>query len=702
MKGKFKIRKFVGQVGRCFAAAAVMLVWLGSHKAVVNAAADVSGADASNSSNFTIEAELLPGGDGMIYDVRVTVQNGGADWEGTVRISVEDRYISGGCAYDTELSLPAGSRKQFTMKIQVVSLDNRSDTTHIKLLDKKGNQVADRTYTNFLSGGGDALSMGILSDDYAALTYLDMGGSELYYYNDLYPVKLVELNLDNLSDQLDSLVFLVIDRYSTEVLTEEQHQAVREWNEDGGVLILGTGAYAEDTLGGFDEDYIGVNSIAVYPPGENRPSMGNGEAAAAQKYGLEIFVETQRLTIAALRAVLPDSQTTYNSGGFVRQLGDGVVSVLPYSLSELGSLGADAFHGNDRNYYISLMLDEISAYSQIRYSGNIDYYDLEYQRNRLFGILSNSGNVLNFGVLRVIVILYVIFVGPVLYLILKLLKKRELYWAAVPVAAVLGIVVVYVAGRGFEVKGTKVYSVTVEGVAGTGRKQTYLQCFDAGRSEWMLKLSGDYEYVGPIDSNVYFYSKGDYYQHVRRAGNELYFGINPEGPFENCRFLAGGAGTSGQQGSVRLQDIEVYNQGVYQGSDVMSGTVVNDTGKDFSCFALIVDGNMCVYGSLPAGESRNLADLVPIYVGDAVYGDYGDYASRLRHFYSADRYKEEIDALAALGIGVCGAAEEVANAEVFFMGVTENYERAVDDVCNEVSYGCLYAVEYGEEQNALY
>lgn len=686
MMCKFRIRKFLGQVGRWLAVFVVLLLWLGSSKAVANAAGEA----------FVIEANLMPGGDGSTYDIRLTVQNSGADWEGTVRLAVEDRYYSI-CAYDTELSLPEGSKKQFTVKIPVDSLADKRGTVHVELLDKSGKQVADREYTRFFDNRANVLTMGILSDDYPALTYLDMGGQELYYYYDMYPIKLVELDQDNLEDYLDSLVFLVIDHYSTEILTDEQIQAIRSWNEDGGVLIMGTGAYAKDTLGGFDSDYIGVDSFAVYPPGEYRPAVGDpgnmgsvGNLAVAEHYGLGKYVDTDQLNLAALNATLPDCQVAYNSGGYVRPFGDGAVGVLPYSLSELGNLGAEAFDGQSQTYYISVMLDELSTYSQVRFGGSISNYDYEYQRNRLFGFLSSSDNVLNFGILRVIVILYVIFVGPMLYLILKLLKKRELYWAAVPVSAVLGIALVYMAGRGFEVKDTKVYSVTVEELAGTGKKQTYMQCYDAGHSEWQLKLSGDYEYAGPVNYSYYFGREG-YYYHIRKVANEIYFGINPEASFDICRFVAGsagGSGTAGQQDSVKLQDIEarIWGASVTE----LTGTVVNDTGRDFRCFALIVDDIMYVYGSLPAGESRELADLAIIYSGGSVYGDYSDYVSRLRHFYQTDRYEEEIDALAALGIGICGAVDEAVQADIFFMGVAENYERAVDDVCSEMSYGCLY------------
>lgn len=673
---------------------AVLLFWLGSHKAIANAAEGISGEGA-----FDIEADLLPGGDENIYNIRVTVLNGGADWEGTVRLTIENRYYST-CAYDTALSLPEGSKKQFMVKIPADSMEDRRGTAYVQLLDKRGNQVGEREYARFLDNTSNVLSMGILSDDYAGLTYLDMGGQEMYYYDDMYPVKLVELSRDNLEDYLDSIVILVIDHYSTEVLTEEQMQAVLSWNVDGGVLIIGTGAYAEDTLGGFDSDYLGVESHGVYSSGnqgssgENQGASSSGKVQAiAQQYGLEFFMDTEKLTLADLTATLLDAQITKSSGGYVRQVGLGAVGVLAYSLSELGNADAQFFYGQGRTDFILNMLDELSNYSQTRYGGSSNYYDYEYYRNRLFGILGNGDNVLNFGVLRVIVIFYVIFVGPVLYLVLKLLKKRELYWVAVPVCAVFGIALIYMAGRGFKVTDTKVYSVTVENLAASGGKRSYMQCYDAGHSEWQLKLADDYEYAGPMDSG-YYYGGANYYYHVRKDGDELYFGINPEASFENCRFVAGiakGADVSGQQSGIKLQNIEVHGQGT--GRQELSGTVRNDTGKDFSCFAMIVDDCMYVYESLPAGESRELADMVLLDYAPPIYEDHGDYVRHLRSYIERDMYEEKINALAALGIGICGAADEAVNSDIFFMGVTEDYERVVDDVCDEVSYGCFYAVE---------
>ena len=44
------------------------------------------------------------------YDIQVTVENLGEDWEGTVRVMVDESYRMS-TAYDVKLSLPEGSEK---------------------------------------------------------------------------------------------------------------------------------------------------------------------------------------------------------------------------------------------------------------------------------------------------------------------------------------------------------------------------------------------------------------------------------------------------------------------------------------------------------------------------------------------------------------------------------------------------------------
>lgn len=639
---------------------------------------------------FLIDAELLPGGDGSTYDVRLSMQNNGGDWAGTARLTIGNGNRVP-CAYDTDLSLPGGSRKQFTVRIPVGSIeDERLAAAHVLLLDEQGRKAAEKEFQRFLENEADALKMGILSDDYASLTYLDMGGKTLYYYGYEYPVRLMELDRDRLADSLDSLAMLVVDRYHTEFLTEEDLSALQYWVMDGGVLIIGTGAYAEDTLGGFDNQFVGVE---VSASADNQQTTGAGSgtvpvtgADRPASDGWMNLVDQEQLILANLNVNHQDYVQV--AGGWAAPWNNGAVAVMPYSFSELGGLGPDAFSGLDRAEIIKGVLDEIAVFSSKRYDTAGSRYNLQSVRNRLFGVLGNSGSSFNMGVLKIIVVGYVIFVGPVLYLILRAVKKRELYWAAAPVAAVLGLALVYAAGRGFEVRDTKVYSVTAEELGGRGRFETFMLCYDAGYGEWQMRLGPDYDYIGLLYHSYYSGYDSDnglnYYGHIERDGNGFSFGIRPRGSFENSYFQAGGSGRGCAQGSVELEGIkETDPAAAYYG---LSGTVTNRTDQSFQYIALIRSGTMYVYGGLPAGESRRLEEMVFLYSGVPVYEGYGDYGRWLRRFDS----ESETNGLAALGIGICGLAAQAEGAETFFIGVVGDYEKAVDDVCSEVSYGCFY------------
>lgn len=630
---------------------------------------------------FSIQAELMPS-DKETYSIRLTIENQGSDWEGTVRLVADESYRTP-CAYDTALSLPQGSRKQFVVKIPLNST-NTNGTVKVILLDGREHEAAYKEFRHLLTGQMDALSMGILSDAYSKLTYMDMGGRDMYFYNDFYPVRLVELKQGSLEDELESLTFLVIDQYNTGILTEEELKAIELWNQDGGVLILGTGAYAEDVLSGFDDDYPGFSVSEIHAPGDDHlfdtGFVGN------------MYVEMSQLNLADLQLVgdaYYNASNDYYLGGWFEPLGNGSAAILPYSFAELGSLDADHWYIEQEDF-IQRLLESVCSYANSRYAnsayGNNDY---SYEIRNFLGMIGNSNNVLGFGVLQMIIVLYVIFVGPVLYLILRMLKRRELYWAAVPVTALLGIILVFFAGRGFEVVSTKAYSVTLKNLSEDKKSVTYLYCYDADRREWDLKMADGCEYAGSYSSSYNSY-ENNYYYHIKRVGDEFFLGIKPGSNFEDSYFYLSSTGNdSGTEGRLFTENL-LYDSGG------ISGTVVNNTNKDIKYLAVVWhesarDESMIVFEGLAAGSSCRLEDMKPLYDTAGYY--YASYAySFLSNYYNRKEY-DEVSALAALGIGIYHLMPQTDNGEFAVIGVVENWDKTVDDDCSEVSYGCLYTLQ---------
>lgn len=637
-------------------------------------------ARAKSDDAFSINADVLLS-DQYTYDIRLTVENRGADWEGVVRLEVSESYKKPS-AYDTALSLPQGSKKQFVVSIPAIGLDSTDGTVTVTLLDRKGIEIQEKVFSRLLVGQIQSLSMGILSDAYSDLTYLDMGGAEIYYYDDLYPVKLMKLQQGSLVDELDSLTYLVIDQYNTDILTYDERHAIENWILDGGVLIIGTGVYAQDTLNSFGSGYLGIQCYEI--PG---PEDGESESTGT-------YVDLSQLTTVELD-VSPGKYSSiyydYESGIWYGSMGSGSVCALTYSLAELGR--EDAFNWSSaQESFVQRMLDNAGDYAASRYSSSSGY-DIGWYILNMLGTLGNGNSILNFGILKGIVIVYVIFVGPLLYLILRFMKRRELYWVAVPLTAVLGILLVFLAGRGFEVVSTKVYSVTMKNLSDNGQTGAYLYCYDANRREWDLKLADDCEYAGAFYNSSYPDNSNDdsYFYHIQREGDTFYVGVDPDSNFEDSYFYVGKDGSrDGVEGSFVARDLKIRTFGI-------SGTIMNDTNRDMDFVAVIFpDDLMYVYENFPAGASFDLQSEYPVFETYHSYNSYSYYSSYVYDFlrdYKDDKDYRTMSELAALGVGIQSTYPMLQDNEIIIIGVTDDWDKVVDDDCNEISYGCLYSIQ---------
>ncbi|MCM1262835.1 MAG: hypothetical protein NC313_08950 [Butyrivibrio sp.] len=641
----------------------------------------------ADNGDFNIDAQMLPSSKDT-YNISVTIENMGEDWEGVARLKVGiDSNYYDDCAYDTAISLPHGSLKQFVVEVpkhrynfsyipssltsSMIS-GRMTRSIVISLIDKNSKPVFSQEFDRFFrSMKKDALNMGILSDNYSSLTFMDMGGDKISYYGVSYPIKLVELNQDNLIGSLDSLEFLVIDNYGTGILTPDESAAVEEWNNDGGVLIVGTGKYAEDTLAGLD--YLEVEYKGMSDAEDDDYAWGGsaidveGLETAELVYPNDLYDEDS--SIAAL--TMPK--------------GDGAIGVLPYSLTEFAGQHSDAYIYTMQNDFIYYMLNDISANAARRYSAASSAHRFGVNNSAgLLSVLGNGSASLSFGWLKVIMAVYVIIVGPVLYLVLKSLKKRDLYCAAVPVLAFMGVIIIMFAGKGFEIARIRVYSVTVCDSSGRDDCLTYMHCYNADNSEWKLRLSQDYEYAAPnlCDSVTDGVS---YNYRVLKESERLFFGADPAGVFEDIYFYADKKSDVQSIGSIDC------NVSLYAFDVKRINKVTNNTKYDFEYFAVIDDDCLWLYEGLAAGETCN-----PVQMEEILKIDTDSYFFYIYDYIGKAQDKlnpGNIDVITALGLGINTANYRLRDGERAVVGVTSDYIKAVDDNCSEEAYGCFYIIQ---------
>lgn len=625
------------------------------------------------------------------YVMQVTVENGGEDFTGTVQLI----FASSGydnCAYNTEITLPAQGKKQFTVNVSDRSVDTMRGLCALNFLDENGNLVQSVPLKNVFGNKMSGIPVGILSDNYSGLTFMDVGGQDFDIRGTSSPLRLIELNNDNLGEYLNGLYFLIIDRFDVSSLSEENIQAIQEWVNDGGWLLIGTGEYAEQTLSGFDEDFIDVDVSGISEPGKE-----NTVSVNADKYGYyynyaDDGVDFTNIAFADLDYNRMNGyfyESTENPA-ICGSFGEGAVSIFLCSLEDKELQKLDY-------YEIRCIYEEI-MYQSASYSA-MGYSELEYVGQKALAVIDNVNADVNFTWLKVIIIVYVVLVGPVLYLILRKCKKCEWYWIGAPVLGILFIAGVFFLGQGVRVNETRVYSVTAQRADGN-RADTYFLAYHLGVRPWTVRLNDNYELAGPGLNGyyrVYSQSTDDYYYIVNNDSEGLSVGIKPKENFESGFLYASGRTES--KGTISCGNLKATGGNI-------SGTVTNGTDCDMSYMAVWSDSYIMVVSDVKAGETIDLQQAVKdgrcVYENPVPY--YEDLLYNMLSIYSYQsdvEYEQDDMAALLLGLGIADGARPAGEEQAVIAGIVRDYDKTTAGKCNETSYGCLYSyAEMGEEQNA--
>ncbi len=271
----------------------------------------------ADTEKFTAEVQV--GFDGKAEMLKyvpfmVTIENNDADFSGRLQLIVANK-ANYNLMYETDISLARGEKKTVTFACKVV--DNLGKI-NIRMANSKG-KVVWNTNKRFTvdKTASQKIDIGILSDDFSALGYMD---NMEFYDREVFKTNLVELTADNFPEDvngLDMLEIIVISNFSTDILTDEQIEALNIWISRGGMLIVGTGSNSSKTL-----SKLNGNVVKVTPEKMQRyntsfglnyygdavvPQSGNGSGYSSDPYSddeyaqyFEEWFENDRATIDEL------------------------------------------------------------------------------------------------------------------------------------------------------------------------------------------------------------------------------------------------------------------------------------------------------------------------------------------------------------------------------------------------------------------
>lgn len=513
-------------------------------------------------------------------------------FDGTVRVeAMESDYDI--YEYDYPVSLEASEEAEKSLDIPV----GRADILYVKLLDSQGTELIRKRLKMNVSTDIAELFLGILSDEPEKLTYMDGVGVN---YSSVR-IKTFEMEAESMPDNvigLDLLDVLMITDYDTSKLSEDQVSAIWEWVKGGGTLLLGTGARAEDTLYAFRSNIIEESNSA---PAEKSVDMGVEYATNGPGDSFMKLVCTD-VSLKGGTGVLSNDEfpvlTTVAKG-------KGNIGVAVYDFVDIAP-----FCEVQRSYVDKLFtallgenrLNDLSSYLYSENSGQ--FWTVQ---NML-----NTGNVAELPnlILYIVVILgYILLVGPGLYLLLKKQGRRRFYRTAVVIVSLLFTAVVYMIGIGTRFKDTFfTYATILDTTENFVEEYTYINMMTPYNKAYTISLDPSYDILPITRSNSYsrtpvpkFTGNEDYKVRITFGENDTKVSVQNTAAFTPKYYsLRKKIPNTDHKGFIG--DISLFEGDI-------NGTVTNEYPFPVEKVGILMYGKMVVIEELKPGETMNLKGL---------------------------------------------------------------------------------------------
>lgn len=551
------------------------------------------------------EQEKIIGGDHFVLDLQmgfdnsyivekvtpmtVTLTNNGEAFQGEFQVKVytyenTDSGFQKYALYSQKLELPEGATKQVSMEL---GLNTVRRFMEVSLVDEGGNVVFQK-HVPVDALSPETVAVGVLSEQPAQVQYLaGMNLSEktsvFFLDRDTFPES---------QSVMENFAVLIIDDFDTATLGDAQKKALKNWVDNGGLLVLGTGVQAQKVLSGLDFVDVSLNGTQSV----SGVSAPDGTALSLSAPLTVAGISAEKASVKWEANGTPLTSLMPYGGGYVLMnhfaLGLAPFANMPEQTAVLESLCRNLFPDGMANARVEIA-------NQLRYAAD--------------RFPSVAGNIMF--VIFLVVGVYIVLAGPVMYIVLKKKDRRELGWITIPVLSVVFLVVVFVlAGRSTYQNGLLSTKAIVEMEEGSsvGEAQIAMAMKVPGNGDVTLESelpipvqpqldNGWYDGNGKAEEIDYKVTTGD--------GTNIVF-------YDNMAWETNFVGASA---TLELGG-SVTSNVAFDGEKVV-GTVTNGTSVNFMDAYLKLDYIYIPLGELPAGETIDVSyDLSTEDVHDR-YGD---------------------------------------------------------------------------------
>ncbi len=447
------------------------------------------------------ELQLEPGYGGTARPnqwtpITVTVKNAGGDFRGTLVVGAgigvsgqfgqgfpaqvppgKGDYSGQATAYRIPVAVPAGNRKRFTVHVLA------SELIRAELLDGNDRVVASAD-AHLRLAAVDPLAA-VVSDSETTLDALDrtpVAGTS----GRIQVVHLKPADLPSSGILLRTFDLVVIDDASTDALSAGQKAALLDYAEVGGSILVATGASWRKTTAGLPPELLpvtitGTRSFPDLPHLRARlsaPALPGGAelALTERKTGVSILAEGDtpllieaprgegRVIVAAMDFAVSPFAGWSGTGSLLRLM------VARITLAELPTTPGRS-----------------SGFGQPR-PGLLD-------RGGMVGALTNipALDLPSVRLLGLLLLGYILLIGPINYLVLRRINRRDLAWVTIPVLVLGFAASAYALGlhaKGREIIANQVRVVHLEDGWQRASVETYSGIFAPHRGTYTIGIGG--------------------------------------------------------------------------------------------------------------------------------------------------------------------------------------------------------------------
>ena len=543
--------------------------------------------------------------------VNIEVKNLEKDFNGEIEVRVASDSMGGYDSYSKEIA--ASSGESINATIPVKFLENGTNGTVCLVEDNK--IVYEKKI--LLSTGriteGNAF-VGLLTDDATALGYLGNITFSDSTYSNVGKMNLVKLNeglLDANGLNIDGLDLIIINNYNMASLKEENYNALNNWVNNGGTLLIGAGANESKSINNINKSFLNISS------------SGTVERNVA--------ITLENLNLILSQITFDEATVTNNSYGnklvYSLDRGEGTILVTAFDL------GLEPFiSSGDSPLMLQNML--IGTFDKIyEQNNNGGYYQGSYEVSNILSSIpvENTVSTLTLGIILGV---YAILVGIVLYLVLKKMKRRDLTWIVIPITAVMFTVIIYVLGSKMKIKDVVVNNINIitTDEDGKGQVNGYIGIASKNKGDIKVEKEDNLE-MRYISDDYYYYGNTENEPKSLRVkttytNNNSYFTVANNNVSKMNKFEVSGK-------EIVMPKIE-NNLKINNGK--LEGTIKNNLDVDIKKLLIVSGQSVWEIGAVNKGEEISITD---VETGNS-FGIQG-YSEALNNEYYESRWNDEID-----------------------------------------------------------